>query len=54
MHTTITLDRIFVCETCGTLMLFESDRDEHGRITGHSRFIIHALAVGKGMEYGDE
>jgi hypothetical protein len=35
---------MFVCLTCGEVILFESDKDEHIIDTGHSRFHTHELA----------
>jgi len=55
VQTRIMLDRIFICQTCGATILFESDRDNHELKAGHSRFIIHDLAAGKTrMEKGEE
>lgn len=55
MHMTTMLDTAFICEACRIVMIFESDRDEHKRITGHSKFITHDLAVGRdATEYGDK
>lgn len=54
MHTSTTLNRTFICERCNVVMLFESDRHEHERITGHSRFTIRDLAIGgEEMECGE-
>jgi hypothetical protein len=54
MHVT-TLDRMFVCQTCSVVIVFESDREQHERITGHSKFKIYDLTVGRDRtEYGDE
>lgn len=41
------MNRAFICERCNVVMLFESDRNEHERMTGHSRVIIHDLAIGR-------
>ena len=55
MQTRLMLDRIFICKTCGVVIIFESDRDEHELKVGHSRFMIHDLAAGKTrMEKGNE
>jgi len=54
MHTTRTLDTVFECQASGIVVLFESDRDDHKRIAGHSRFKIHDLAVGmERIVFGD-
>ncbi len=47
MYTSTTLNRTFICERCNVVILLESDRNEHERITGHSRFTIHDLAIGR-------
>ena len=47
MYTSTTLNRTFISERCNVVILLESDRNEHERITGHSRFTIHDLAIGR-------
>jgi len=45
MQITTTLDRMFVCETCSTILL--SEREDYKGIAGHSGFMIHDLPVGR-------
>ncbi len=47
MYTGTTSNRAFSCERSNVVILFESDRNEHERKTGHSRFTIHDLAIGR-------
>lgn len=43
MHTQTILNKMYVCKTCGEVILFESDKDEHTRQTGHFSFEINNL-----------
>lgn len=34
---------MFICLTCREVIIFESDKEQHTTVTGHSRFYIHDL-----------